>query len=49
MSDKPVDWNNEPWIQEASPEIKAMQFDLQIEQNEKNPPPPVIDPQIKHG
>lgn len=47
MSDEPVNWNNEPWIQEASPEIKAMQFDLQIEQNEKNPPAPAVNVEVK--
>lgn len=49
MSEQPVTWNEIPFNADASPEQKAYEFDAQVRENQQNPPPPAIDPQIKHG
>lgn len=47
MSTDYENWNTIPYDQNATPQEKADEFDLQIEQNQKNPPPPAIDVQVK--
>jgi hypothetical protein len=29
-------WNDLPWDENASPEVKALEFDLQIEENQRS-------------
>lgn len=46
MSTDYDNWNQIPYDQNATPQEKADEFDLQLEQNKKNPPPHPIDPKV---
>jgi hypothetical protein len=30
---RPMKWNDIPWDENAEPEVKALEFDLQVEEN----------------
>ena len=48
MSDTDYDnWNKIPFDTQATPQEKADEFDLQYEQNQKNPPAPAVNVEIK--